>query len=281
METISAHDIIYDRSLNPRLQGVDQDVVEFYATIYREVIWPPILVDRATKKLLDGWHRLEAAKRAGVYNLPVQWVDAKEEELFALAVKANLGHGVHLTKEERYKAIIRLQREAWTHERIAEFFGCSLKMVVNTEKAEDLRIKFKVQEHPGAALPTESLVEIIKLPQEYFDEMAELAAEVEAAPADVRRAVRAVKKGEVEDPQDIRRVMTDPEFLKTRKAATTPLEDGNWLMTFATLADQLENAQVTITPVEREAAVSLFRRMKTWVDRQLSRLGAEETPSLL
>ena len=281
METISVHDIIYDRSLNPRLGGVDQEVVEFYASIYRDVVWPPIWVHRQSHKLLDGWHRVEAAKHAGVYSLVVHWVEAKEEELFALAVKANLGHGMRLNKEERYKAIVRLQREAWTHERIAGFFGCSLKMVANTEKAEDLRAKFKVSDHPGASLPTESLVEITRLSPEYHDEVAELASEVEAAPADVRRAVRAIKKGEVESTRDIRRMMTDPEFAKAKKAGVPALDSGDWLLTFATLADQLENARIAIAPMEREAAVALFRRVRAWADRQLSRLGLEETPPLL
>ncbi len=281
METISVHDLIYDRSLHPRLHGIDGEVVEFYASIFREVIWPPVLVDQATHKLLDGWHRIEAAKRAGVYSLPVLWAEAPEEELFALAVKANLVHGVKLSREERYKAIVRLQREAWTHERIAAFFGCSLRMVVNTEKAEDLRIKFKMRDNPGVRLPTESLVEIVKLPPEYHDEVAELASEVDAAPTDVRRTVRAVKKGEIEEPAQIRRALSDKEYLKARKAGAPTLDDGHWLMTFATLADQLENTQVSITPMEREAAVTLFRRMRHWADRQLSRLGAEETPALI
>jgi ParB-like chromosome segregation protein Spo0J len=260
---------------------VDPDVVEYYSSIFKEVIWPPIIVDRATHKLLDGWHRVEAAKRAGVYTIPVQWVDAKEDELFPLAVKSNLGHGVHLSKEERYKAIARMQREGWTNERIAEFLGCSLAMASKTEKAEDLRIKFKVADHPGAALPIESLIEVTKLPQEYHDEIAELACEVEAIPADVRRTVRAIKKGDVETPQDIRRMMTDPEFAKARKAGGTSVDGDNWLMTFATLADQLETTEISITPMEREAAVALIKRMRIWADRQLSRLGAEETPSML
>jgi ParB-like chromosome segregation protein Spo0J len=278
VDTITISDLLLDRSLNPRSHGVDQEVVEFYASIFKDVVWPPILVDRATHKLLDGWHRIEAAKRSGVYTLPVQWVDAPEEELFALAVKANLGHGVHLTKEERYQAIARLQREAWNNERIAAFLGCSVAMVGKTEKAEDLRIKYKVADHPAVTLPIESLIEVTKLPPEYQDEIAELACEVEAEPRDVRRTVRAIKKGEVESTQDIRRTMTDPEFSRARKAALPALEEGNWLLTFATLADQLETTQISITPMEREAALALFTRLRTWADRQLSRLGAQETP---
>ena len=279
MDTISIHDLLLDRTLNPRLHGVNQEVVEFYASIFKDVAWPPILVHRATNKLLDGWHRIEAAKRAGVYSVAVQWVDAPEEELFALAVKANMGHGVHLSKEERYTAIARLQREAWSNERIAAYLGCTPAMVGRTEKAEDLRIKYKVADHPGVTLPIESLIEVTKLPPEYQDEIAELACEVEAIPRDVRRTVRAIKKGEVETAGDIRRMMTDPEFAKARKNAMPALGDGNWLMTFATLADQLETTQISITPMEHEAALALFTRVRTWADRQLSRLNGT-TPEL-
>ena len=280
MELVSIHDLLLDRSLNPRRQVPDQEVVEYYASIFKTVIWPPILVHRASHKLLDGWHRVEAARRAGVYSVPVQWVDAKDEELFALAVKANLAHGVRLTREERYQAIFRLQRESWTPERIVEVLGCSIGMVTRTEKAEDLRIKFKVAGHPGVALPTESLVEVTKLSPEYHDEIAELACEVEALPADVRRTVRAIKKGTVDRPEDIRRMMTDKEYAKTLANPATALENGNWLLTFATLIDQMETNAFTITPVERQAAVTLFRRMRAWSEKQLALLGSNEAGNM-
>ncbi|OPZ87511.1 MAG: Transcriptional regulator NovG [bacterium ADurb.Bin429] len=163
MDTVSVNDLVFDRALNPRAHGVDQEVVEFYAGIFEEVVWPPIVADRATKKLLDGWHRVEAAKRAGAYSLPVLWVDAKEEELFAHAVKLNLGHGLRLTREERLRAVAKLAREGWTPERIVEFLGCTPILVKQAEQAEDLRAHFRATQHPGAALPTESLAEVAKL----------------------------------------------------------------------------------------------------------------------
>jgi len=281
VETVSLHDLVLDRALNPRLHGVDQDVVEFYAGIFADVVWPPILVDRATRKLLDGWHRVEAAKRAGIYSLAVQWVEAKEEELFALAVKANLGHGIRLSREERFKAIARLQREAWTPERITEFLGCSAGMVAKTEKAEDLRIKYKVHDNPAARLPTETLVEVVRLPEEFRDEVAELACEVEATCSDVRRAVRGVKQGVVVATADIKRMMTDPEYAKAKLKAATPANSGDWLMTFATLVDQIETAQVSLNPLERDTAVQLFVRMRNWANRNLVSLGVEQHPSLM
>jgi len=281
VETISVHDLQLDRSFNPRLHGVDQEVVEHYASIFKEVIWPPILVDRASRRLIDGWHRVEAAKRVGVYSLPVQWVDAKEDELFALAIKANLAHGIRLSREERFKAIVRLQREGWTPDRIAEVLGVSEKMVDRTEKAEDLRIRFKVRDMPGAMLPTESLVEVVKLPDQFHEELAEIACDVEAAPGDVRRAVASIKRGDVETAQDIRRVMMDPEFAKARKVAAAAMQEGGWLMTFATLVDQLEATPIGVSTTERDAATMLFRRMQNWAARQLMQLGVDETPAML
>ena len=65
MDTISVHDLIFDRTLNPRRQAVDMEVVEYYSSIFKEVVWPPILVHQGTNKLIDGWHRVEAAKRGG------------------------------------------------------------------------------------------------------------------------------------------------------------------------------------------------------------------------
>jgi hypothetical protein len=71
--------------------------------------------------------------------------------------------------------------------------------------------------------------------------------------------------------------MTDPEFLKARRNALPELQDGNWLLTFATLIDQMEAASFSVSGVERDAAVSLFRRLRQWADRHLAMLGDEES----
>lgn len=279
METVSVHDLLLDRGLNPRLGGVDQEVVELYAGMFADVVWPPIMVDKASRKLLDGWHRVEAAQRAGVYSLPVHWVEAKEEELFAHAVKFNLGHGLRLSKEERLKAVARLAQEGWTPERITEFLGCSLGLVKQAEEAENLRVRFKVKSHPAASLPTETLAEVARLDPIDHEGVADIICEVEATPSDVRRTVRAMKKELVATDEDIRRAMLDPEFVKMRRKAAEA-NAGGWLMNFATVIDQMEASQISISSTEHAAAVNLFRRMRSWADRQLVALGEEKALSL-
>ncbi|HOF87120.1 MAG TPA: ParB/RepB/Spo0J family partition protein [Armatimonadota bacterium] len=276
MDTVSVNDLVFDRALNPRAHGVDQEVVEFYAGIFQEVVWPPIVADRATRKLLDGWHRVEAAKRAGIYRLPVLWVDAPEEEFFAHAVKLNLGHGLRLTREERLKAVAKLAREGWTPERIVEFLGCTPILVKQAEQAEDLRAHFRATQHPGAALPAESLAEVAKLEPIDRDAVAEMICDVEAAPADVRRAVRAIRKELVETDADVKKALMDPEFVKLRQRAAEAAAGGGWLFNFASVLDQMEASQISIASGEREAAVALFRRMRGWADTQLLALGAQD-----
>jgi ParB-like chromosome segregation protein Spo0J len=280
LDTVSVNDLIFDRALNPRLHGVDQEVVEFYAGIFNEVVWPPIVVDRATNKLLDGWHRVEAAKRVGVYSLPVLWVDAKDDELFAHAVKLNLGHGVRLSREERLKAVAKLAREGWPPERIIEFLGCTPILVKQAEQAEDLRVHFRVANHPGAMLPTETLAEVAKLEPVDRDGVAEIICDVEAPPADVRRAVRAIRKELVESDADVRKALMDPEFVKLRQKAAEAIANGGWLYNFASVLDQMEASQIAISSNEHDAAVALFRRMRSWADKQLLTLGAQDALSM-
>jgi ParB-like chromosome segregation protein Spo0J len=274
MDKINVNDIICDRALNPRHEGIDQKVVDHYALLFREVIWPPVLVHRESRKLIDGWHRVEAAKRAQVYTIGVQYVDEPLENCFAIAVKANLGHGVALTKEDRFRAINKMLRQSWTPERISEALGIPRIMIDRTEKAENLRIGLRAENRPGANLSTESLAEVVRLPREDQVELADMAIEVSAKPGDVRRAVRAVKNDESISTAEVRKIMMDPEYAKMKKNANITMNGADLLMTFAQIVDQLDTAQYTLEPQEHDAAVTVFFRMREWLDRQISLLTA-------
>jgi hypothetical protein len=71
--------------------------------------WPPLLVGRypdGRLQLLDGHHRLEAAKRLRLERVPCRIVAvAGVEEAFALAVKANLSHGLPYTPADRARNV--------------------------------------------------------------------------------------------------------------------------------------------------------------------------------
>lgn len=69
---------------------------------------PPILVHRPTMQVVDGVHRLRAAKLRGDATIAVRFVDGTEEDAFVLAVRANVTQGLPLTLADRTAAASRI-----------------------------------------------------------------------------------------------------------------------------------------------------------------------------
>ncbi|WP_103532408.1 ParB/RepB/Spo0J family partition protein [Streptomyces sp. SM11] len=69
---------------------------------------PPILVHRPTMQVIDGVHRLRAAKSRGDATIGVRFVDGTEEDAFVLAVSANVTQGLPLTLADRTAAASRI-----------------------------------------------------------------------------------------------------------------------------------------------------------------------------
>ncbi|MEV0358084.1 ParB/RepB/Spo0J family partition protein [Nocardia sp. NPDC050697] len=88
---------------------------------------PPIIVHRPTMRLIDGAHRLAAARSRGCERVPVRFFDGSEADAFALAVQANVAHGLPLTLAERKAASTRLMvsHPHWSDRLIAKTTGLS------------------------------------------------------------------------------------------------------------------------------------------------------------
>jgi ParB-like nuclease domain len=109
--------------LSPRQHGEDPEHVRLLAQVPTPL--PPILVQRGTMRVIDGMHRLRAARMAGRETIDVRFFDGTEAEVLAAALKANTGHGLPLTLADRQAAASRLialvprQSDRW----IAEVTG--------------------------------------------------------------------------------------------------------------------------------------------------------------
>jgi len=92
---------------------------------------PPITVDRATLRVVDGMHRLQAAKLRGTETIAVQYFDGDEPSAFVLSVKLNSAHGLPLTLAERKNAALRITvyHPEWSDRAIAAIVGLSDKTV--------------------------------------------------------------------------------------------------------------------------------------------------------
>ncbi|MEV0296097.1 ParB/RepB/Spo0J family partition protein [Nocardia sp. NPDC050710] len=109
----------------PRLGDKDQAYVAAIAESEGEL--PPILVHRPTMRVIDGMYRVQAAIRRGEEILAARLYDGDHDDLFALSVRANVGHGMPLTLKERKAAAERLleKHPRWSDRLIARASGLS------------------------------------------------------------------------------------------------------------------------------------------------------------
>lgn len=114
-------ELVEDPSLMIR-QGLNQDAVLRYRELFRETKKCPALkIQAGTMKVIDGYHRLDAAKAEGIKELGCEFWDVPDSELRALAYRFNAKHGVPLSMEERNRVIVDLRtKDGKTQEQIAK-----------------------------------------------------------------------------------------------------------------------------------------------------------------
>ena len=93
--------------------------------------WPPIVVMRSGGMIVDGAHRVAAARRLGLARLEAVFFDGGVEAAFVEFLRRNVAHGLLLTLQERKHAAVRVLRvhRAWSDRRVAELCGISPKTV--------------------------------------------------------------------------------------------------------------------------------------------------------
>lgn len=125
MVEISA--LILDGS--PRLQGEDTAHIRLLAET--DATLPPILVHRATMRVIDGIHRVCAAQIKGETTISAQFYDGDGDAAFVLAVERNVTHGLPLSPTDRKAAAARIitSHPNWSDRAIAASTGLSDRTV--------------------------------------------------------------------------------------------------------------------------------------------------------
>lgn len=93
--------------------------------------WPPIVVGRRDAVVVDGAHRVEAARRLGFVTIPAILFDGGPEDAFVEFVRRNVAHGLVLSLGERKRAAVRVLQghPGWSDRRVAELCALSPKTV--------------------------------------------------------------------------------------------------------------------------------------------------------
>ncbi|MBV9381200.1 MAG: ParB-like nuclease domain-containing protein [Streptosporangiaceae bacterium] len=91
---------------SPRLDGEVEEHVQLLAESPSPM--PAIIVHRQSMRVIDGMHRLAAARLRGDTEIEVRWYEGDERDAFAMAVQTNVSHGLPLSLADRREAAARI-----------------------------------------------------------------------------------------------------------------------------------------------------------------------------
>ncbi|WNV84983.1 ParB N-terminal domain-containing protein [Umezawaea sp. Da 62-37] len=125
---------------SPRSAGEDTEHAKVLSEVQADL--PPILVDKATMRVIDGVHRLRAAQMQGRREIEVRFFEGAEGDAFVLAVSENVSHGLPLTLADRKTAAARIMgfRPEWSDRVIALVTGLSPTTVAALRRRPTARV---------------------------------------------------------------------------------------------------------------------------------------------
>ncbi len=121
---------------SPRQEGECVEHIRMLARV--EACLPAIIVHRPTMRVIDGMHRLGAARLRGDKVIEARFFDGTVQEAFVLAVHANVAHGLPLSFEDRTRAAERVIRShpGWSDRAIAAVVGLGARTVGNIRRRQ-------------------------------------------------------------------------------------------------------------------------------------------------
>jgi hypothetical protein len=99
--TVLAAELVFDYSLYPRSVTDDAHVARLAEALRAGETFPPVVADRRSRRLVDGFHRVKAYLRVlgDEATCTVEWRDyPTEQELFLDAAKLNARHGLRISR---------------------------------------------------------------------------------------------------------------------------------------------------------------------------------------
>jgi len=109
MRAIKVSELVFDFNLYPRQRVDCQHVSEMVEAEKAGVTLPPILIDKRSKRIVDGFHRAKMRQRIDGSEATIQAVEKvyrSDQEMFLDAMRHNASHGRALSSYDRAHAVI-------------------------------------------------------------------------------------------------------------------------------------------------------------------------------
>ncbi len=140
--------------------GTDTAHVKLLADAASSRELPPILVQKGNYRIVDGMHRVEAARQRGEKSIRARLITCTDQDAFVLALKTNTLHGLPLSRSDRIFGAkhILVWHPDWSDRAVAAATGLGAKTIAGLRhhSAEGIqqfskRVGRDGKRHPRAA----------------------------------------------------------------------------------------------------------------------------------
>jgi hypothetical protein len=140
--TIPISDIKIDQSIYPRAYVSDNHIEAMADAVRAGVTLPPILLDRQSMRLVDGYHRYQRAKIAGETEMRAILQDfADEQAVFEAAITANAAHGFNYAPYDRQRIVGIGLKMGLTVDRLAAALSMTVTKVAELQRGVGEKVK--------------------------------------------------------------------------------------------------------------------------------------------
>lgn len=143
MEKVNIDRLITDYNLYPRNKVDDQHVVYMIEAINSGVILPPVIADKESKRVIDGFHRLTAHRKLKISEINVIYkVYKSDSDMFIDSIKYNAGHGRMLTQFDKAHCLIKAEEMGLSIDITSEALSITVKKAeeIKRDKIGELKI---------------------------------------------------------------------------------------------------------------------------------------------
>lgn len=133
-ERVAVASLVQDWDLYPRTSVDPIHVADLLQVLKSGGFLPPVVADRATRKVVDGWHRLAAIRRYVGNDVKAEtdvlWRDYQDDaEVFADAIRLNAGHGRKLSPFDRARCIMKAEELGLDPVTIASVLAITIQLL--------------------------------------------------------------------------------------------------------------------------------------------------------
>lgn len=122
IEHVLVATLVEDFQFYPRQKVDSVNVADIARALTSGVEIPPIIVERKTRRVVDGFHRCRAFVRVfgKTALIPVLWVEYEtEDQMYLDSISRNSGHGMRLSRQDQIRCALRAEELGIPTQKIA------------------------------------------------------------------------------------------------------------------------------------------------------------------